>query len=74
MTAQLGGIVASLGDTAASTQIPIKLILPILQLNMLAVSYKIFCQWLPTLLKTYVVATSTEMMKDRSLIEAVVQG
>ena len=65
---------SSLGDTAASTQIPLRLVLPIIQCNMLAVSYKIFSEWLPAALKTYTVAISTEMMKDRSLIEAVIQG
>lgn len=61
-----------MGDTAASTEIPIKLVLPVFQINMLAFSLKIFSEWLPTALKTYTVATSTEMMKDRSLIEAVI--
>lgn len=74
MVAQLGGIIAMLGDTAASTQIPIKLVMPIIELNMVAIAYKIFSESLPTLLKTYTVATSTEMMKNRGLIEQVIQG
>ena len=35
---------------------------------------KIFAEWLPTSLKTYALATSTEMMKDREAIEAVIQS
>lgn len=41
---------------------------------MLVVSFKIFADWMPTTLKTYSIATSTEMMKDRDTIEAVVQS
>ena len=71
---ELGAILSSLGDTAATAQIPLRLVLPLLQCNMIAVSFKIFAEWLPAALKTYTVATSTEMMKDRGLIEAVIQG
>lgn len=41
---------------------------------MLVVSFKIFADWMPAALKTYSIATSTEMMKDRDTIEAVVQS
>lgn len=39
---------------------------------MLVVAFKVYAEWLPNTLKTYSVATSTEMMKDRATIETVV--
>ena len=71
---EVAAIVALLGDTAASTQIPVKLILPIVQLNILVVTFKVFSDWVPATLKTYAMATSTEMMKDRAVIDNVIQN
>ena len=39
---------------------------------MLAVSIKILAEWLPDSLKIYTMATSTEMMKDREVINSVI--
>lgn len=41
---------------------------------MIVVAIKILADWLPETLKIYTMATSTEMMKDRSVIENVTQG
>ena len=57
LAAELSAIVSLMGDTAGSTEIPIKLVLPVFQINMLAFSFKIFAEWLPTALKTYTLAT-----------------
>ena len=71
--AEIGAIIALIGDTQASTQIPLRLLLPIVQLNLIYVAFKVFAEWLPAALTTHAMATSTEMMKDRSCIEAVIQ-
>ena len=49
------------------------MILPIIQFNLVVISFKIFTDKLPATLKTYMMVTSTEMMKDRKVIEEVVQ-
>ena len=54
-------------------QIPIKLVLPIIQINLLVVAFKVCADWLPATLKSYTLTTSTEMMKDRDIIESVIQ-
>ncbi len=41
---------------------------------MLAVSFKIFADWLPECVNLYSTETYTEMMKDRDIIEQVIQN
>jgi ABC-type multidrug transport system permease subunit len=61
-----------MGDMSASTQIPLMLVLPIIQINLLVVAFKVCSDWLPATLKSYTLTTSTEMMKDRQNIESVI--
>ena len=71
---EFGSVLSLMGDTSASTQIPVRLILPIIQLSLLVVAFKVCADWLPATLKSYTLATSTEMMKDRKLIEGVIKA
>ena len=69
LLSEFGAIMNLLGDAATSNQkIPILLIMPIIQINMLVGIYKISSDWLPASLKSFSMATSTEMMKDRTAI------
>ena len=70
---EFSSIFNMMGDMSASTQIPIKLVLPIIQINLLVVAFKVCADWLPATLKSYTLTTSTEMMKDRDIIESVIQ-
>ena len=74
MVSEIDSIVDLIGaGGAASQEIPARLILPTVQFNLVVISFKIFADKLPATLKTYMMATSTEMMKDRKVIEQVVQ-
>ena len=70
---ELFAVTSLLGDTAASAEIPLRLLLPLIHVNLLVVAYKIYKEWMPNTLLTYTLCTSTEMMKERSLIEKTVQ-
>jgi hypothetical protein len=70
---ELGIIVSLIGDVQASTAIPVRLVLPILQINLLAVSFKVLADWLPESIRSHTMATATEMMKDRTVVEQVIQ-
>ena len=48
--------------------------MPIIQINMLVGIYKITSDWLPATLKSFSMATTTEMMKDRTAINQVIQS
>jgi len=70
---ELSAIVQFVSDTQTSSQIALRLIMPIVRMHLVAVSYKLFADWLPEALCAHAVSTSTEMMKDRGAIEAVIQ-
>ena len=74
LCSEIGAILSMMGDTSSSTEIPLMLLWPVVQINMLAVSFKIFADWLPDCLALYSTETTTEMIKDRDLIEQVVQS
>ncbi len=74
LCSEVSTILTMMGDTSASTEIPSLLIWPLVQINMLAVSFKIFADWLPECVNLYSTETNTEMMKDRDIIEQVIQS
>ena len=73
LASEISEILQLVGTVEANTAIPIRLVLPCCQISLLLGVYNIMGSKLPESLRTYVLATSLEMMKDRSAVDTVIQ-